>query len=356
MYMIFDYKKVSIIFVFLVAFLGFGAHTTFAQGTTPTFFFIRDLKEGMSGEDVRELQKLLNRDADTRISGTGVGSNGQESTYFGKITKEAVIRFQNKHRNDVLRPVGLSSGTGNVGLWTRLKLNQLLINAQITETPKTITDSTAQDSPITIVSPESVTISSNPLKIPTLGGTSKDLELSSLSRYAAPAGATIILGGNGFSEDTNTVNFGSNKYKNVVSRGKTEIAFVIPSSMKTGRYDISVTTGGKTTHTMPFMVTVPNAVAPVVTKVEPATVKFGQDITVTGQNFTKTGNIVTTGLGIIRDLKSSDGTTLTFSIPLPAVLKDFKKEDVKDWPMKVYVVNENGISKPNAASGFIISL
>src|SRR5437762_1286289 len=53
------------------------------------FSFERSLRIGMTGEDVRALQVLLNRDAETRISVSGPGSPGQETTYFGSRTAEA---------------------------------------------------------------------------------------------------------------------------------------------------------------------------------------------------------------------------------------------------------------------------
>ncbi len=81
--------------------------------------FFRNLKQGDRGEDVRALQKILNEDPVTLISTTGPGSYGQETDYFGAKTYDAVVRFQQKYRQNVLIPAGLTAPTGFVGPLTR---------------------------------------------------------------------------------------------------------------------------------------------------------------------------------------------------------------------------------------------
>lgn len=86
---------------------------------------VRTLKLGSTGSDVKELQIMLNKDPETRIANTGVGSPGRESISFGTLTRKAVIKFQAKYADEVLYSGGLSFPTGVVGALTRAKLNKL---------------------------------------------------------------------------------------------------------------------------------------------------------------------------------------------------------------------------------------
>ncbi|OGZ99368.1 MAG: hypothetical protein A3C07_03290 [Candidatus Sungbacteria bacterium RIFCSPHIGHO2_02_FULL_47_11] len=78
----------------------------------------RNMQQGVSGNDVKILQQFL--------ADNGFYPERMLSGFFGLLTGQAVIRFQEKYASEVLAPAGLSKGNGFVGPGTRKKINELL--------------------------------------------------------------------------------------------------------------------------------------------------------------------------------------------------------------------------------------
>ena len=87
--------------------------------------FNTDLSKGMTSNDVKNLQIVLNKNASTQVASSGAGSPGSETTYFGSLTFAAVKNFQSSK--------GVIN-TGYVGPLTRAQLNALYCTPVTTTT------------------------------------------------------------------------------------------------------------------------------------------------------------------------------------------------------------------------------
>jgi hypothetical protein len=76
-----------------------------------------NLKIGDSGPEVEALQTALEKE--------GFDVSKDPRGYFGEYTASAVVGFQEKYKDEILTPWGLTHGTGFVGKTTRAKLNKL---------------------------------------------------------------------------------------------------------------------------------------------------------------------------------------------------------------------------------------
>lgn len=79
------------------------------------YTFKRDLKYGMSGTDVKELQKYLNLNG-FAVAKSGTGSLGKETNQFGPATRNALIKFQ--------KAKGITPAAGYFGLVTKKVVNK----------------------------------------------------------------------------------------------------------------------------------------------------------------------------------------------------------------------------------------
>lgn len=161
--------------------------------------FSRNLKRGFVGEDVRELQILLNSDPFTKIANDGPGSPGEETNYFGLLTEQAVIRFQEKYRNEVLTPAGLFQGSGFVGILTRSKLTTITSTKGFSLKNNTVSNNT--------VTVEPVKINQEPV-FPTVVPTSTKPEIFSVLPSRVRRGDIVTITGKNFSRTGNMVELG----------------------------------------------------------------------------------------------------------------------------------------------------
>ncbi|MBU1046039.1 peptidoglycan-binding protein [Patescibacteria group bacterium] len=103
-----------------------------------TMNFVSNLSSGSKGKTVEYLQQCLAKFSD-------IYPDGEISGFFGAKTKEAVIKFQEKYADEILKPSGLSSGNGVVGPSTREKLNEVCVISLAENTPFKIRITTPVD-------------------------------------------------------------------------------------------------------------------------------------------------------------------------------------------------------------------
>jgi len=89
-----------------------GIYST-AIPTTRTLF-TKTLSLGMTHPEVRTVQQFLNTNGCT-VGHAGAGSVGNETSYFGIRTYNAVICFQERYAAEILYPLNLTQGTGYWG-------------------------------------------------------------------------------------------------------------------------------------------------------------------------------------------------------------------------------------------------
>lgn len=355
-----------------------------AQTNIPNAF-TANLSLGSSGAQVIALQRILNRDSDTRIANAGPGSPGNETEYFGALTKAAVVRLQEKYLREVLMPAGLTHGNGYVGSYTRAKLNALSAPtstvganpsvAQIAQpaTAPTTTSVTVAAPPVAnylVNDSEKINIyagdamlenvrgriyaainsaiasqSATTIALPTI--TPADMPsvvIGALSPQSGTPGTRVSIQGDGISTNS-VVYFGSKYIVRTISRGVSgNFSFTIPP-IPPAHYDVAIGTGGSISNTAIFAVTDPRNPSVHIQSVSPSAIPYGGTLTITGSGFFPQGNIVVTTYQKFTDVSSPDGKTLAVQLA-PASLRESAKigNGTKDIPMSLYIVNDYGFS------------
>lgn len=157
--------------------------------------FLRNLKVGDQGPDVRELQVLLNKDPDTYVALSGPGSPGQETDYFGVRTSDAVARFQRKYKKEILDPAGLVVGTGYVGILTRAQLYNVQQQSKLTTSIGSKNQNEPQTGPV-IGTQSTIT-------------SIKKVVITDISPARVRSGDMVTITGEGFTPTGNNIDIGS---------------------------------------------------------------------------------------------------------------------------------------------------
>jgi peptidoglycan hydrolase-like protein with peptidoglycan-binding domain len=342
----------SIFFLLIIYSLFFYSTKTFA------FTFDRNLKLGDTGNDVFELQKILNKDGDTAVSLSGIGSKGSETYYFGEKTQKAVIAFQKKYARDILIPQGLSYATGFVGPSTRQKMNNFFVDTIVKNNQQIDNIQIEPYMPVSgvslpVVQGVGASLVQNPINTSSVGSffsdDDKKVQLVFLSSNYGKRGSMLTLSGNNFSLDDNKIHFGSNVVSGIKAINKNNITMTVPTSVPVGVYDIEIENNtGKSESSAYFVVLDDSSVnLPKINSVSPSTVSNGAQIVISGDYFTPTQNTIMTSIGAFKNINSVDGKTLKFNLNVPSDLnieKIFNADSSFELPVYIYVVNSNGVS------------
>ncbi len=258
--------------------------------------FDRNLQVGSEGGDVAFLQRVLNSDPLTIVTVSGAGSVGQETIMFGNLTKQAVVRFQNKYRSEILVPAGLSEGTGFVGPATRVVLERLYGGLTGIAAPLVMT----VDSNFSVPPPPPPIDPS--IANPSPSSSNRTPILSS-TEHALSSDLVKALKEAGISEK-------EYKERNAPPSSYLKIDSISPAS------------GG-----------------------------IGTKVTIIGSGFaTSTGQDIYVGSEIFKKVKSKDGKTLSVTVqnPFPEDAKDFSSPNKKEikLPISIWVRDGSGISNP----------
>jgi hypothetical protein len=281
----------------------------------------RTLRIGDAGEEVRLLQQLLNADKRTAVATTGPGSAGSETLRFGELTRQAVIRFQELHRTEVLSPAGLTRGTGIVGPLTLKKLQ-----------------SSSQSSASTKVSDGNAPV------------------LFTVSPTRVSANTPVVLRGVRFGTGPLTVSIGSVRVAATASSEDEDAAsFVMPSGLPAGLHEVTLHTSEGVSNPLKVRMegeTSKSSRAELsINQISPSRGGYGARVTILGKGFTFTDNTVMLGFHTIEGLPSADGTTLTFTVPYNLSGMIFDREVLAgltpEVPLGVIVKNAAGETEPS---------
>ena len=181
--------------------------------------------------------------------------------------------------------------------------------------------------------------------------TSDELYISQPSTYHALPGDEITIYGNAFSTKSagNTLYFGDHAVEGVISETGSSVVVEMPD-LPVGKYRVHLERDGeRTEHGTVVWVKDDDAKVPTISSILPNEGRQGDVFTVYGSGFMAEGNDLVTSFGILENLPSPDGVSITFTYDPFEEEVDFKDENGNpfDYAQKVYVtaVTAGGVSK-----------
>ena len=342
------YKIIFSLFLLLIS-------ASFAEAQTFNFYRSLDIED--TGQDVLELQKILNQDPNTLLAISGPGSINNETTYFGNLTKNALIKFQNIYRDEILTPVGLYYGTGYFGPSTiafidnyysnNSKLNEETI--EVSGVDITYSNQDNKEETVKINIDEELTVDmeteNNQIDKNLDLVSSNSLHLYFVSENVFKPGDELIVVGENVG-DNPEIYFSNSNEELVVSDVFVDYNFIYfdAPDLPAGDYDMYIKKGGYISNSLDVEIVV-GYNPPKISTVSPSVISYGVTVTIGGSNFTSQNNLVMTPLGSYSG--SSNGSEIVVEITRPANLNlgmeiaDPIKEEFEGF---IQVKNSNGLS------------
>ncbi len=188
--------------------------------------------------------------------------------------------------------------------------------------------------------------------------------ITSFSPTIASPGSTVTVYGTNFDLYSNTVYVGGTTLSGIPSQNGTAITFTMPATMS-GSVSVSVGNAYGTSNSLTIQMSgsgypynynyppynypcgyngyaCPNAQTPVVTYLSPQQGAVGASVTVYGYGLSSTGNSVHFGNGIIANLMSVDGRSVSFVVP--SSLSGYGYQPIGLGTYQVSVTNSDGLT------------